>query len=75
MMLLLDFAEARVNRSGGKKNHGNHSNNNTDREYLSVSNTSRSVIINVVFQVPTPWSEDFDLWHLTKLNILKVQSN
>ena len=31
MMLLLDFAVARVNRSGGKKNHGNHSNNNTDR--------------------------------------------
>ena len=47
MMLLLDFAEARVNRRGGKKNHGNHSNNNTDR-------ASRSVIINVVFQVPTP---------------------
>ena len=31
MMLLLDFAEARVNRRGGKKPHGNHSNNNTDR--------------------------------------------
>ena len=50
MMLLLDFAVARLNRSGGKKNHGDHSNNNTDREYLSVSktilteNTSRSVI-------------------------------
>ena len=38
MMLLLDFAVVVENRSGGKKNHGNHSNNNTDREYLSVSN-------------------------------------
>ena len=38
MMLLLDFAVGSVNRSGGKKNHGDHSNNNTDREYLSVSN-------------------------------------
>ena len=37
MMLLLDFAVGSVNRSGGKKPHGNHSNNNTDREYLSVS--------------------------------------
>ena len=47
MMLLLDFAVGSVNRSGGKKNHGDHSNNNTDREYLSVSkteSTSRSVI-------------------------------
>ena len=44
MMLLLDFAEARVNRSGGKKNHGNHSNNNTDREYLSVSNKDSTEI-------------------------------
>ena len=40
MMLLLDFAVARLNRSGGKKNHGDHSNNNTDREYLSVSNNT-----------------------------------
>ena len=40
MMLLLDFAVARLNRSGGKKNHDNHSNNNTDREYLSVSNNN-----------------------------------
>ena len=38
MMLLLDFAVGSVNRSGRKKTHGNHSNNNTDREYLSVSN-------------------------------------
>ena len=38
MMLLLDFAVVVENRSGGKKTHGNHSNNNTDREYLSVSN-------------------------------------
>ena len=37
MMLLLDFAVGSVNRCGGKKNQGNHSNNNTDREYLSVS--------------------------------------
>ena len=37
MMLLLDFAVGGVNRSGRKKNHGDHSNNNTDREYLSVS--------------------------------------
>ena len=40
-MLLLDFAVARVNRRGGKKTHGNHSNNNTDREYLSVSNNNK----------------------------------
>ena len=38
MMLLLDFAVVVENRSGGKKPHGNHSNNNTDREYLSFSN-------------------------------------
>ena len=38
MMLLLDFAVVVENRSGGKKTDGNHSNNNTDREYLSVSN-------------------------------------
>ena len=36
MILSLDFAEARVNRRGGKKNHGNHSNNNTDRASRSV---------------------------------------
>ena len=36
--ILLDLAVGSVNRSGGKKNHGDHSNNNTDREYLSVSN-------------------------------------
>ena len=41
MMLLLDFAVGVVNRSGGKKNHGDHSNNNTDREYLSVSNNNK----------------------------------
>ena len=41
MMLLLDFAVGGVNRSGGKKNHGDHSNNNTDREYLSVSNNNK----------------------------------
>ena len=40
MMLFLDFAVASVNRSGGKKTHGNHFNNNTDREYLSVSNNN-----------------------------------
>ena len=34
MMLLLDFAVAIVNSMGGKKNHGDHSNNNTDREPL-----------------------------------------
>ena len=45
MMLLLDFAVARLNRSGGKKNHGDHSNNNTDREYLSVSNNKDSTEI------------------------------
>ena len=33
-MLLLDFAVAIVNCTGGKKNHGDHSNNNTDREPL-----------------------------------------
>ena len=42
MMLLLDFAVASVNRSGRKKNHGNHFNNNTDREYLSVSNNNNN---------------------------------
>ena len=42
MMLLLDFAVARLNRSGGKKTHGDHSNNNTDREYLSVSNNNNN---------------------------------
>ena len=41
MMLLLDFAVGSVNRSGGKKTHGDHSNNNTDREYLSVSNNNK----------------------------------
>ena len=41
MMLLLDFAVAVENQSGGKKTHGNHSNNNTDREYLSVSNNNK----------------------------------
>ena len=41
MMLLLDFAVGSVNRSGGKKNHGDHSNNNTDQEYLSVSNSNK----------------------------------
>ena len=45
MMLLLDFAVGSVNRSGGKKNHGDHSNNNTDREYLSVSNNKDSTEI------------------------------
>ena len=40
MMLLLDFAVGSVNRSGRKKTHGNHYNNNTDREYLSVSNNN-----------------------------------
>ena len=44
MMLLLDFAVARLNRSGGKKKHGDHSNNNTDREYLSVSNKDSTEI-------------------------------
>ena len=42
MMLLLDFAVGSVNRSGRKKNHGDHSNNNTDREYLSVSNNNNN---------------------------------
>ena len=45
MMLLLDFAVGSVNHSGGKKNHGDHSNNNTDREYLSVSNNKDSTEI------------------------------
>ena len=44
-MLLLDFAVGGVNRSGGKKTHGDHSNNNTDREYLSVSNNKDSTEI------------------------------
>ena len=45
MMLLLDFAVRSVNRSGRKKHHGNHYNNNTDREYLSVSNNKDSTEI------------------------------
>ena len=45
MMLLLDFAVGSVNRSGRKKKHGNHYNNNTDREYLSVSNNKDSTEI------------------------------
>ena len=47
MMLLLDFAVGSVNRSGGKKPHGNHSNNNTDREYLSVSNNTQVKCVKV----------------------------
>ena len=35
-MLLLDLAVAIVNCTGGKKNHGDHSNNNTDRASRSV---------------------------------------
>ena len=46
MMLLLDFAVACVDCTGGKKKkkkkkkkkHGNRFNNNIDREYLSVNN-------------------------------------
>ena len=37
-MLLLDFAVAIVNYTGGKKNHGNHSNNNIDRRVTSSVN-------------------------------------
>ena len=45
MMLLLDFAVACVDCTGGnkkkqKKKHGNRFNNNIDREYLSVNNYS-----------------------------------
>ena len=40
MMLLLDFAVASVNRSGGKKTHGNHSNNNIDRRVTSSVNNN-----------------------------------
>ena len=46
MMLLLDFAEARVNRRGGKKNHGNHSNNNTDRASRSVITCGQRMLSN-----------------------------
>ena len=42
MVLLLDFAVARVNRSGGKKNHGNHSNNNIDRRVTSSVNNNNN---------------------------------
>ena len=38
MMLLLDFAVARLNRTSGKKTHGNHSNNNIDRRVTSSVN-------------------------------------
>ena len=45
MMLLLDFAVACVDCTGGnkkkpQKNHGNRFNNNIDREYLSVNNNA-----------------------------------
>ena len=46
MMLLLDFAVACVDCTGGnkkkkkKKKHGNRFNNNIDREYLSVNNNA-----------------------------------
>ena len=42
MMLLLDFAVACVDCTGGnkKKTHGNRFNNNIDREYLSVNNNN-----------------------------------
>ena len=42
MMLLLDFAVARLNPSGGKKNHGNHSNNNIDRRVTSSVNNNNT---------------------------------
>ena len=42
MMLLLDFAVAYVNRSGRKKNHGNHSNNNIDRRVTSSVNNNNN---------------------------------
>ena len=38
MMQLLHFAVAIVNCIGGKKNHGNHSNNNIDRRVTSSVN-------------------------------------
>ena len=41
MMLLLDFAVAAENRSGGKKTHGNHSNNNIDQRVTSSVNNNK----------------------------------
>ena len=55
-MLLLDFAVGGVNRSGGKKNHGDHSNNNTDREYLSVSNNNKELDQNQESSPLLRWS-------------------
>ena len=47
MMLLLDFAVARFDCTGGnKKKHGNRFNNNIDREYLSVNNKLVFTICN-----------------------------
>ena len=56
MMLLLDFAVGGVNRSGRKKTHGNHSNNNTDREYLSVSNNKKELDQNQESSPLLRWS-------------------
>ena len=58
MMLLLDFAVWSVNRSGRKKNHGDHYNNNTDREYLSVSNKKDSTEIRKIIKD----SEEFGIF-------------
>ena len=55
MMLLLDFAVACVDCTGGnkkkkKKKHGNRFNNNIDREYLSVNNDTCVAEIYVIFK-------------------------
>ena len=47
MMLLLDLAVAVVNCTGGKKNHGDHSNNNTDRASRSVITRQLQSLVTV----------------------------
>ena len=54
MMLLLDFAVAVENRSGGKKTHGNHSNNNIDR--TSVNNNKKELDQNQESSPLLRWS-------------------
>ena len=68
MMLLLDFAVVVENRSGGKKPHGNHSNNNTDREYLSVSNNKKELDQNQESSPLLRWSL------IIKKNLIKIKN-
>ena len=60
MMLMLDFAVARFDCTGGnqknttKTPHGNRFNNNIDREYLSVNNNNKELVQN---QESSCWGE------------------